>query len=652
MVIKMKKILQILILLSIVEIGVVFAYSEPVGVVDLNNSMILTWNQGMIANETYFNKSMGLLQHANTIERSDDVTYIYGIARNVSGTMAYWGMESNPGGIITNKTDFSTYYWLNNRIVRTNGPGQFTLDKNHSQNLNDDHVTISFVASANRDYSGEFYVSHGFRNLDINNDKVSETFNFVHGNGSLETWDNRSGDFWFDNVTRIVIDGGVGSYSYDLNFSLGVKMRINHSSPSTNPDITFYSYIGNIVRDQVYKYEYKWIDAVCSSSCPLNCVIQGTQTNISDGQYSQGTFFKNVGCRYMSIGLSCGISGCTVSADCRMEWRQYINGYSDNTLITYNDTNNQFKCANSPSCFNTSMSNAVYKYQNLISSAVGETDMECFQQYGASSFAGGGFSNFIISREDVDLFLDVPTNARNESNNWTVFRSNWTGNKSPDNMSLYINNTLNYTQGGGNNLTTNLSWDYFASWTWGVLACYSHNCVYAQLGNRSFFKHYYPNLIYWSPLNNSNLSEYSSYRFGMNNSGNSTIGNISLYINGTLNKTVDEINFSQIISIDFYGNTSWNGKICLWNECKLGGVNSFVRNVISGPVSSWIPDSNLTNDFIIFKDEPKKDHIENVPDWAIYGIAGIIILMGLSATVISHYQNKRRDDAERYSNEP
>lgn len=560
----MKKILQILILLSIVEIGVVFAYSEPVGVVDLNNSMILTWNQGRIANETYFNKSTGLLQHANTIERSDDVTYIYGIARNVSGTMAYWGMESNPGGTITNKTDFSTYYWLNNRIVRTNGPGQFTLDKNHSQNLNDDHVTISFVASANRDYSGEFYVSHGFRNLDINNDKVSETFNFVHGNGSLETWDNRSGDFWFDNVTRIVIDGGVGSYSYDLNFSLGVKMRINHSSPSTNPDITFYSFIGNIVRDQVYKYEYKWIDAVCSISCSgLGSVVVTDELSFDEILEFET---KERRCKYYILRPD-RTSNCSISNDCNLQIDRNLTSVAW-TVIT-STANAPLRCANQTSCVkqaNIIPQNTYYTFNLSGYMPVPQTDVKTTMTRCSISGQIPDFEFEVFTyllKINVTLWTPANNTQINNTVPWSVFGCNWTG-PSPNTMSLLFNGSSNYTTGGNpaSNISQNVTFDFYSCLNWTCQGCKFGHC-----------------------------------------------------------------------------HDAWNGP-------------RLFCQVMLGAVSGWVPNPNVSTEFIVFRDEPKKDHIENVPNWAIYGIAGIIILMGLSATIITHHQNKRRDDAERYSNEP
>ena len=101
------KIIIVLLFLS----SLVNAMPEPTGIRKIDSNTIIVWNKGSIANETFYDSNTGLWQYANKQSRKYDVTYVYGGAKNASGTWFYV-INTTWSGTISNGTDWNNYYWL------------------------------------------------------------------------------------------------------------------------------------------------------------------------------------------------------------------------------------------------------------------------------------------------------------------------------------------------------------------------------------------------------------------------------------------------------------------------------------------------------------------------------------------------------------
>jgi hypothetical protein len=525
-----------------------FAESNSVGVKQISTSQILAWNQNAV-NETYYNLTTGLLQYANRPDRMNDLTYVYGGAKNQSGTMFYF-LRSSLGGLLKANTDNNSYYWLSNEINISADGTNALFKKNDSRGVNDSYVnmTLTLVMPSNK--IGSFFYVTGFFNIDILRDGIYDPFTLVQKNGTQVRWDNSSGNRILENVTRIVIDGNTAEYGYDIRFPNQVTVLYNHSSKSTNGDLLFLESIGNIVKDKEYKFYYLWIDA-CVTTCDPPLICMYTFSNISAYSYNsvQGKLFAGVNCQG---GIDIACIGC-VWVGCAMEWRQ--NTTTEPTVITTTDRDRPFKCG-STSCVQASTHNA---NKNLITSSIGETTFYCANAYSSTDWILSNLTGnqyyFIVGNKTPIISIWKPTNnsVLNSTKNWEVFGVNNTGLQA-DNWSIYFNNTINYTSTTVN-FTLNRTFDTFACYLYKAIGCYSHNCGINNEGLLSLCQvtsdTTKPNITFISQIpndlnvtnligNHVNITYNISDASGLINSTillyyktNNSLNDISQYVNGS-----------------------------------------------------------------------------------------------------------------------
>jgi hypothetical protein len=596
----------LLILLLILPL--VSGYSEPVGIIDINSTLLLAWNQGTIANETYLNKSSGLLQHANTLDRQDDITYFLGIGRNVSGTIQYIGIDSLPS-VIKKGSDNNTFWWASGEFNVTSG-GTYRFKKNLSQNTYDDYVKIDFKFSNTNAILGNSFFVTGIKNMDIDNDKISEKITMFDGNDDtiIIFWDNRTGTMWWSNITRIIIDGGVGAYSYDLKFPNGVIVYYNHTSSSTNGQFIFLDKIGTIAANVEYNFSYYWIDAQCVIGCTqLACETYAYSNNTNDyNNYTQGTQFAQVGCAWNVRTIADSLDPCTgdciVSDACSMYWTNAPHqGIS--SVITNKNTNSPLSCQNSLcSVIGVTSKNTLY-FRNLIASAIGIRDFKCglnqrIMDLSLSTYYADDI--YDIQKQEPLTTIWSPTNNTviNSTVNWLVFGVNNTGNMTANNITLYFNNTANHTVSP--NLTINRTFDFYGCYDFTARACYSHYCPYSSSGNYTFCQIRLQYTLLWNPLNFTPFN-YSSIIIFNANWTNNIPDNMTIYFNNTVNKSQSgTTNFSQSIMFDTPGVWRWDVLNCIANRCVWstnGNWTILVKDKTPFNITLWREDNNsdITN---------------------------------------------------------
>lgn len=481
-------ILLIIIILS----SNVFGYSEPVGIVQFRPTILLAWNNGSIANETYFNTTSGLVQHANFPRGLDDIKYVYGLGAKVGTSISTIVLDALPGNITTD-TDNLSYWRASSYMNRTIGSDWYFIKKVNGQRVNDNYVFMDYVFSASNPGSRVYYLITGIRQMDMDNDGIYERISLVNATDVIQ-WDNRTGSRTFANISRITIDSG--SYSFDIYFDNPVEARYNHSTKQTNGDWTFYQEVGVLNASTFYDFSYHWIDATCVITCSGSCTLD-IVTNGTGGTQQQLRRWDNVGCKTQN-GASCGVSSCTHSSTCQLEWVQdypELDELSWHSIIR-NDNETPLECG-STWCNKSNPARGTYYFANLNASRssypVGlTTDFVCAMGLTGGSWKTSkdlsGFTiEYNVSPIEINITLGNPQNPwlLNNTINWAVFminqsRANVT---KYDNISLVLNGSINATSAP--NLTANVTFTSNGVYNWTGQACFRYNCQLAWNGNKS-----------------------------------------------------------------------------------------------------------------------------------------------------------------------
>ena len=564
--------------------------TPPVGIEDIGNGYLLGWNQGLIANETYYNKTSGLLQIANKLDRTKDITYIYGFLLNNSGTYTYIGTDSI-NSTINYASDFTSQYWANAHINKSFNGGDWIINKNNSQQLNDDLVNLLFFGNVNKSYTGDYYFVNGIRNLDIDQDSIAETIHAYLGNGSIETFQNFSGTAWRGNITRIVIASGTGTYSYDLRFPKGVIGIYNHTSASTNGDLNFFTRIGNINANQKYQTTQQWIDVSCTINCNFGAsVIVSTNDSLRSVKARGGR--AQTGCKY-TVQKPLPIADCTFSADCRLQVdRNTSTGYTE---LTNTDTG-QLRCTDSTCGLNpTGLTRNQYYTYNITGYNPGAEITQCSI---SGQYPSSGLVTWTVTTL-TNQILWAPVDGNITANSAIQFRSNWTI-TAPDNQTLYLNGTKNVTQAGSFNFSQTVNFDQYGTWKWDVLTCKSHVCTWSWNGNFTLIRRPNLNVNCWTPGGPLAVPDWTNQTwayFGANwtgtqpdnltlyfspFSGNTTIpGNLNTTVSGSSNLSVNFTNFQKKEpdgqAIYWNVNISKNGYMASCGESWYSWTTSIVR---------------------------------------------------------------------------
>jgi len=560
----------------------------PIGLEE-DGSIVHAWNQGKIALDTYY-VLPSFLQHANTIPRLADVTYVYGYGRVVN-SLPVMNDISNLDYSYDWKTDNTSYYWLASTYEHVQGSTVFTLTKNHSQFLYDDYVKIRFTFTAGRRVQGDNWFFHGLQNLDVAQDGLTDEIilsigvpGSVENNWTVERFNSTNTTAYFANITQIVIDGGSGTYSYVINFSKGVIAWYNNTNNHTNGDWMFGSYVGTILKDVPYTYNYEWVDADCTITCGAGASVLVTDAQNFNSIYQDET--KERQCKWGV--LSFFGNNCTPSADCFL--RPEVNFSITYIPITSTGVYT-LRCANQTSCGvkATDIPWNIYHSFNLSGYNTGGTNSRC---------AISGFNpttEYVITTlktwRNVTLYVPLNNTIANVS---TLFQCNWTGNK-PTYISLLLNDTINQSYQGiyMPNMSKLIPFDACDTWTWGCQACLWGKCVYALNGNFSFeyynVSYCFPPLSLYAPPNNTVLNQTVNWAvFQANSTGKILPNNITLYFNDSKNYTIDDnIDFAHNMSFNEFFLANWTARVCYGNVCRFANNGNWtIMRVLITALSS------------------------------------------------------------------
>lgn len=446
------------------------SYSEPIGILNISDEYLMAWNQGF-TNETFFNRTTGLLQIANVLNRTKDVTYLMGYARKTGSTYIFSAINEP---LINESfgTDFMTYYYAS---TSKNVSGVF-LKRNYSQETFDNSVKITYTIISSRAILGNHYFASRLSNLDIGSDGIYETTEIVLKNGSsVWLWDN-NGTLVYDDVVQLKIYGGV--YSFFFSFPDNVTVQYNRSGNTTNGDFTILKNIGTLTAGVPYTVSYYWIDAgECILSCPRFC-NPSMEGNITDVKYAQNSGNKFY-CKWTSIGFGCGGGGCSLSTYCEIS--MVVGNYSKFTQIKNTSTDFTVRSINSTAANVSPVASTSYLW-DFRASKIGNKEWNCHLGYLYLNYTittSGWVSNWTTTGRDIKITLNNPENKTITSNNSVYF--NCTSNTTIDNITMWVNTTLNYTS-NNTNLSTNIYFtnSFYSNWT--CKGCYSHNCDNTSAG--------------------------------------------------------------------------------------------------------------------------------------------------------------------------
>lgn len=497
----------------VIAIDKVYGLPEPTGIINYSDSILLAWNQGRIENETYFNKTSGLVQHANYLNRINDIRYVFGGGVKTGSSITVLLFDEIPGNV-TYSSDSLTYWKATSYMNKSIGGDWYYVSKDNNQLLNDDYVNMEFSISTNNAGGKVFYIITGIKQMDIGRDGIYEKISLVNETDVIE-WDNRSGSRTWYNISRITIDGDI--YSFDIYFEKPLEVRYNKSTKQTNGDWLFFDEMGVINNYVEYSSTYDWIDATCVITCSGACTLD-INSNSTDNSHQQLRKFANVGCRTQN-GVACGITSCSHSTSCVLEWVHDYPELDESSWhsITRNNNETPLECGTTW-CNKTNPTRGTWYYSDLNTSRSsfpsGEyTHFTCgmLQSSGTwkTSYDFLGFTTLYNSTPiEINITLGNPQNPwlLNNTINWAVFlinqsRANVT---KYDNISLIFNASINYTSAP--NLTRNVTFTSNGIWNWTGLACFRYNCQYAWNGNKSISQQSIPIIVtlrtikFWSFL--------------------------------------------------------------------------------------------------------------------------------------------------------
>lgn len=448
-----------------------------------NGEILKCWNEGTIApnGTTYFNITSGLLQQANTIDRLKDVTYYYGISRNVSGIFTFWGLDDIPADYLYYSDELSYWYaesWKDIHIGAFRGFGR----KLNVQELYDDYVRMKYYFESERDFNGDYYFTTAMIDQDAGSDGIPDFLIIELANGSFLNWPMNVS--WY-NITENVIDVSIhGTYSYHLLFPEPITLIFDNTLNKVNGDLYFLHHIGNVEEDVLYDFTQYWIDVSCSINCGFGCSTTVYFTGINETIY----ITQNVS-TFLKYNWLCIFGGsCIYSADCALDIE--YNTSSDWEKLT-DSTNTPIECYD-PSCslkVSDITKNVYYDY-NLTGNKYRENDLR--------ASISGYYPTINTSVDVVKIFTTLWLPPNNENRTAYFTEGNWWANLSanasvvnPENMTSYIkvNSTSieeNYTFYGAN-FTQNITLNSSGNWTWDVLACKDDFCWLSTMGAWSFF---------------------------------------------------------------------------------------------------------------------------------------------------------------------
>lgn len=564
---------------------------EQIGIIPLNSDYLLGWNQGHIANETYFNRTTGLIQIANRLERTGDIKYEFGYVKKSGSTYTYYGFDSMPGNE-SYGTDFSTFYYASTSKNTTPGANWIYMAKNNSQRKNDDYVQVDYVFQSSVSVVGDYYFVTRLTKMDIGQDGLFEMSMITLANGSDEYVWNESGVKIYQNITRIQINGL--AYGFDLKFPGGIIAIYNHTSPAINGDWNFLNKIGNIPRTKLTFTQY-WIDVNCVISCPPGCALL-MSSNFTNINAQQGKKYWNFACNMFESGLSCSPIHCNIGRDCGMYPSNNMTGGNSYYQVMPDDSDHAIRCTDA-NCISRPLSVGQVANFNVTASKVDNSHWQCcFGGGGPECSKTAGIFDWNTTRKFINVTLLSPANAVNTTNH-SVFHA-CDANTTVDNFSVMYNGSVNLTV-YNRNISDQILFDNMTILLWGCRACYGGQCYWNWNANRTMTV-WIPwfDVILWKEQNNSNLSArppaVTTWAILAGNTTGKCVDNQTYYLNGTAVYTKTgctnvTYNFTTLI----YGNYPWDMLACKDNTCRWNkaGNFSFFRNP-DYQVIQWTPANN------------------------------------------------------------
>lgn len=598
--------ITLMFLWTIIQLSPAASMPQPVGIINISQDYLMGWNQGQIANETYFNRTTGLIQIANKLNRTNDIRYEFGYARKTGSTYTYLEITTLPD-TESYSTDFSTGYYASSSKNISAGGNWVYLARNNSQRTYDDYVQVDYTLQSRNAILGNFYFASILSQIDIGMDNHYEMSVLTLANGSdVFVW-NETGTKVFDNISRIQIHGMPGSYSFDLQFPGGVVAQYNHSSSSVNGDWTFLKPIGTIPAMTKFTITHYWIDAVCIIVCIPGCPISTSITPISN-RYINRSKEVTIGCQWYTLGIGCSGSPCHFSG-CYLQLTHNVSKNTFRDLARFGDytTNVNISqttlCANSTSCYidaNAIPQNSFVRWGVLGGNLPGilrEDNLRCNIDVvlgNTSRYSSGTISVFVNYTIVKNVTAWKPIDHSIITTTLITFECNWTETQ-PLNISLFIDGIYygNATVGSAplwtlRNLSKSVQINNTGVYVWGCKACYAGGeCVWSDTlwgigGNKTFTYIGNPSLTLISPTNNTEFTGYQNVTF------NATWqverpDNITLYIDEQPNLTVTAgINLTTSRYFDYYALHYWTARACYKDYC-LYSQNGTLEFTIQAP---------------------------------------------------------------------
>lgn len=587
----MKKYYSIIILILsffiVFSVQSVLSRPELIGIIEYSPEYLLAWNQGSVANETYLNRSSGLVQIANALDRTDDAVYRYGFARKTGSTYTTYSLNTLPGNE-SYGTDFTNYYYASSYKNESILSSWFHLTRNNSQNTYDDYVKVEYSFITKNAIIGGYYFANQITQLDIGSDGKHETIVIYHANGSSTWMWNETGTYTHQNITEISINGA--EYSFHLIFPKGVIAVYNHSGTATNGDWSFYEYLGVVPARTLIKTSHYWIDATCTTTCNVGCSVLAPVTNASVVTYQQGKGV-DIRCQWTYGGFACGSGSCNITPDCTLSLtQQKIN--KNNYQITQTERDYAIKCFNS-TCYKTNpVANVPYIWR-LIASKVYNNEYGChlgiLQSVNLSVSWTSIVANWTTTKQGINVSLVSPATGSNYAQNNVMFNVTAT-NLTVDNCSIYFNTTKNLTRTG--NISFNISFDQNQSLTWQAYCCYSNNCNWNWNGNRTTRIDQYYNSIQWTPANWTDLACRDWVILGSNTTGSRVVDTQKYFVNNSV-KAVVARNASHNFTLQTLGRYLWTVETCAGSQCRnVTGIRWFHAQDNYHTTTQWTPLDN------------------------------------------------------------
>lgn len=554
------------------------------------------WNNGSIAKDTYFKITDDGLQLANFPHAFNWTTYTAGFNySNDTGEQQSIGLFDFSYSERVRSNNLT--WWIAEYMANFsygNKAGNLTVQI--GQYLNDDLVTYRIILNTddsiawdNWNKSVSFW--RKMSRIDINDDGKNDYVKSEVNNRTYRIYLNRT-----NNLTDYQLTGNtIGIYDNMTNRQIEWGWNGNneyHASliahPGSNADVLFWREPVEIHRNSSYRLDHYWIDDSYSlgytgarsgyihyePTSPTPYVAY-TDVNPKIGKKVAGIFsledrgyysFNVTGVKQpdwsiykvtfghyvLTVASSAGLSNWITRFYNNFTYGTLVGGTADWNAGMLVDTEDWPGSPGSPQDIEIDLGQGAI---NRINAGLAFDDVK-ISDY--STYTGNPEYYHVVWKGKLFIYyyglsvaLSNPAKYTilNDSKNWDVYMCNWTG-AAPDNISLYINGTLNYTNTGTSNLSRNVSFNKgeWFDWTnWDCKICGNHTCYWSTNGNYTFAFHN-QTILTIRPKNNSIYTANVPFPVSCNSTEWQAYFTM-LYVNGSVNKTIYYENLTTNLSL-------------------------------------------------------------------------------------------------------